>query len=247
MGLEKEVLSRILTTKLDFALKWARKNSVWPMPMGISCCAIEMMAVAASRYDLARFGAEVLRFSPRQADCMITAGTLVHKMAPVVKKIYEQMPEPKWVIAMGTCLCTGGMFHSYSTVQGLDQVIPVDVYVPGCPPRPENLMSAMMHIQELIQSDEPPNKARAAHEGQWELSQIFEDKLARVRAARQGRVVKSPTRNLDYAETLTEDGRHIQVPDPVGIPVARVKGGSVDLASTRFDRDWNLNPKPNDS
>ena len=123
MGLEKEVLSRILTTKLDFALKWARKNSIWPLPMGISCCAIEMMAMAASRFDVARFGAEVLRFSPRQADCMIAAGTLVHKMAPVVKKVYEQMPEPKWVIAMGTCLCTGGMFHSYSTVRGLDQKV----------------------------------------------------------------------------------------------------------------------------
>jgi NADH-quinone oxidoreductase subunit B len=240
MGLEKEVLSRILTTKLDFALKWARKNSVWPMPMGISCCAIEMMAVAASRFDMARFGAEVLRFSPRQADCMITAGTLVHKMAPVVKKIYEQMPEPKWVIAMGTCLCTGGMFHSYSTVQGLDQVIPVDVYVPGCPPRPENLLSALQHIQDLISSDEPPSKARSAHEAQWELSKVFEDKLARVRALRQGRVVKSAERDLDLPETLREDGSLVLAPAPAGIPVARVKGGSVDLASSRFARDWKL-------
>ncbi len=238
MALEKEVLSRVLTTRLDFALKWARKNSVWPMPMGISCCAIEMMAVAASRYDMARFGSEVLRFSPRQADVMITAGTLVHKMAPVVKKIYEQMPEPKWVIAMGTCLCTGGMFHSYSTVQGLDQVIPVDVYVPGCPPRPENLMSALQHIQDLIGSDEPPNKARAAHEGQWELSQIFEDKLARVRASRLGRSVKSGTRSLDLPEELREDGSRRPVAHPLGVPVARVKGGSVDLASDRFAHDW---------
>jgi NADH-quinone oxidoreductase subunit B len=240
VGLEKEVLSRILTTRLDFALKWARKNSIWPMPMGISCCAIEMMAVAAARYDIARFGSEVLRFSPRQADCMIAAGTLVHKMAPVVKKIYEQMPEPKWVIAMGTCLCTGGMFHSYSTVQGLDRVIPVDVYVPGCPPRPENLVSALQHIQNLIGSDDAPDKARSRHEGQWELSQLFEDKLARVRALRQGRVVKSPSRSLEAMEELTADGKRVAVAAPAGIPVARVKGGSVDLASNRFERDWKL-------
>jgi len=238
MGLEKEVLSRILTTRLDFALKWARKNSVWPMPMGISCCAIEMMAVAASRFDISRFGAEVLRFSPRQADLMITAGTLVHKMAPVVKKVYEQMPEPKWVIAMGTCLCTGGMFHSYSTVQGLDRVIPVDVYVPGCPPRPENLLSALQHIQDLIQSDEPPSKARAAHEGQWELGQLFEDKLARARALRQGRVGTSQGRNGEPASVLAEDGREVAAESRIGVPVARIKGGSVDLASRRFSRDW---------
>jgi NADH-quinone oxidoreductase subunit B len=236
MALEKEVLSRILTTKLDFALKWARKNSVWPMPMGLSCCAIEMMAVAASRYDMARFGSEVLRFSPRQADCMITAGTLVHKMAPVVKKVYEQMPEPKWVIAMGTCLCTGGMFHSYSTVQGLDQVIPVDIYVPGCPPRPENLMSALQHIQDLIGSDEPPNKARIRHEGQWELSSIFEDKLARVRASRSGRVPQSRSRSLDAPAVFGPDGELLPGAAALGIPSARVKGGSVDLAARRFDR-----------
>ena len=236
MALEKEVLSRILTTKLDFALKWARKNSVWPMPMGISCCAIEMMAVAASRYDMARFGSEVLRFSPRQADCMITAGTLVHKMAPVVKKIYEQMPEPKWVIAMGTCLCTGGMFHSYPTVQGLDQVIPVDVYVPGCPPRPENLLSALQHIQDLISSDDLPTKARQNHEAQWEISRLFEDKLARVRASRVGRVVKSGGRRVDMPEVYGPDGKLLSGESPLGIPTARVKGGSVDYASDRFER-----------
>ena len=237
MALEKEVLSRILTTKLDFALKWARKNSVWPMPMGISCCAIEMMAVAASRYDMARFGSEVLRFSPRQADCMITAGTLVHKMAPVVKKIYEQMPEPKWVIAMGTCLCTGGMFHSYPTVQGLDQVIPVDVYVPGCPPRPENLLSALQHIQDLISSDELPSKARQNHEAEWEISRLFEDKLARVRASRVGRVVKSGGRRVDMPEVYGPDGKLLSGESPLGIPTARVKGGSVDYASERFERN----------
>ena len=247
MGLEKEVLSRILTTKLDFALKWARKNSIWPLPMGISCCAIEMMAMAASRFDVARFGAEVLRFSPRQADCMIAAGTLVHKMAPVVKKVYEQMPEPKWVIAMGTCLCTGGMFHSYSTVRGLDQIIPVDVYVPGCPPRPENLLSALQHIQDLIDSDEPPNKARAAHEGQWELSDVFYDKLAAVRARRHGRVVKSPSRPVEVPEVLGPDGAPSPSIGPIGIPEMAVKGGSVDLASNRYQREWKLRVGEEDS
>lgn len=238
MGLEKEVLSRVLTTRLDFALKWARKNSVWPMPMGISCCAIEMMAVAASRFDIARFGSEVLRFSPRQADMMLTAGTLVHKMAPVVKKIYEQMPEPKWVMAMGTCLCTGGMFHSYSTVQGLDEVIPVDVYVPGCPPRPENVLSALQHIQDLIASDEPPTKARVNHEAQWKLSDLFYDKLARVHARRDGRVNKSPGRGLDVPRILGADGVLVPAPAPLGIPVAMVKGGSVDMASNRYAHEW---------
>ena len=240
MGLEKEVLSRILTTRLDFALKWARRNSVWPLPMGLSCCSIEMMAVAASRYDLSRFGSEVLRFSPRQADMMLTAGTLVHTMAPVVKKVNEQMAEPKWVMAMGTCLCSGGMFHSYSTVQGRDQVIPVDVYVPGCPPRPENVVSARQHIQDLIRSDEPPCTARAAHEDQWQLGSLFEDKLSRARALRQGRVVKSPGRSLEYAQAMAEDGKRIEISQPAGIPLARVKGGSVDLASQRFAREWDL-------
>lgn len=141
----------IVTTQLAHLINMARKNSLWPLPMGISCCAIEMMAVAASRYDIARFGAEVFRFSPRQADLMIVAGTLTHKMAPVVRRVYEQMPEPKWVIAMGACLTTGGMFDSYPVVQGLDHVVPVDVYVPGCPPRPEGLLWALMQIQKKAQ------------------------------------------------------------------------------------------------
>jgi hypothetical protein len=165
----------------------------------------------------------------------------------VVKKIYEQMPEPKWCIAMGTCLCTGGMFHSYSTVQGLDQIVPVDVYIPGCPPRPENLVSAIQHIQELIGSDEPPDKARGRHEGQWELSQIFEDKLARVRAGRQGRVVKSGGRSLEFPHTLLADGRETEVETPVGIPAAAVKGGSVDLASSRFQRVWTFEDDASES
>jgi NADH-quinone oxidoreductase subunit B len=143
----------IFTTKIDSLVAWCQKNSMWPMPMGISCCAIEMMAMVGPKFDLARFGAEALRFSPRQADLMIVAGTVTHKMAPVVRRIYDQMPEPKWVVAMGACLCTGGMFDSYNVVQGLDEVVPVDVYVMGCPPRPENVISAIMRLQRRIQSD----------------------------------------------------------------------------------------------
>jgi NADH-quinone oxidoreductase subunit D len=140
----------VLTTTLDKAVNWAQKNSLWPMPMGLSCCAIEMMSSVASRYDMARFGAEAMRFSPRQSDMMIVAGTMSNKMAPVVRRIYDQMLEPKYVIAMGTCLCTGGMFDAYSVVQGLDQVLPVDVYLPGCPPRPEALIDALRKLQSGV-------------------------------------------------------------------------------------------------
>jgi NADH-quinone oxidoreductase subunit B len=150
----------LLTTRLADYIAWGRKNSLWPMPMGLACCAIEMMAVVAPRYDIARFGAEAMRFSPRQADMMIVAGTVVKKMAPAVKRIYDQMPEPKWVIAMGACASTGGMFRSYAVTQGVDELIPVDVYIPGCPPRPEALIEAVMQIQRLI--DARARKARGA-------------------------------------------------------------------------------------
>ncbi|HLG20541.1 MAG TPA: NADH dehydrogenase (quinone) subunit D [Bdellovibrionota bacterium] len=152
----------LVTTKLADAVNWARKNSLWPMPMGISCCAIEMMAIVGSRFDVARFGAEAFRFSPRQADLMIVSGTLTNKMAPVVRRVYDQMPEPKWVIAMGACLITGGMFDSYPVVQGLDQVIPVDVYVPGCPPRPEGLIWAIMQVQKKAQATKKINPTSRA-------------------------------------------------------------------------------------
>jgi NADH-quinone oxidoreductase subunit B len=153
MGLEDKLSKDgFLTSKLDDLIQWSRKNSVWPMPMGISCCAIEMMAAAASRFDISRFGSEVFRFSPRQSDVMIVAGTTTYKMAKVVRKIYDQMPEPKWVIAMGACTSTGGMYRSYSVVQGIDQFLPVDVYVAGCPPRPDNLLNALITLQEKIKA-----------------------------------------------------------------------------------------------
>ncbi len=153
MGLEEHLSNDgFVTSKIDELIKWGRKNALWPMPMGISCCAIEMMAVAGPRFDISRFGSEVFRFSPRQSDVMIVAGTVTYKMAKVVRKIYDQMPEPKWVIAMGACTSSGGMYRTYSVVQGIDQFLPVDVYVAGCPPRPDNLLNALIKIQEKVSS-----------------------------------------------------------------------------------------------
>ena len=140
----------LILTTLDAAVNWVRKNSIWPMTFGLACCAIEMMAMGASRFDIARFGAEVFRPSPRQADLMIVSGTVTLKMAPVVKRIYEQMPEPKWVISMGACSSVGGPFNTYAVLQGVDRIVPVDVYVIGCPPRPENLFYAMLRLQDKI-------------------------------------------------------------------------------------------------
>lgn len=145
-----------LTTSVGALVKWAQKNSVWPMPLGISCCAIEMMAFASPRFDVSRFGSEVFRMSPRQSDLLIVAGTVTYKMAWVVRKIYDQMPDPKWVMSMGVCASTGGMFRSYPVVQGVDLFLPVDVYVAGCPPRPEALIKALMTIQEKIQNKYTP-------------------------------------------------------------------------------------------
>ena len=139
-----------LTTQLDHYVNWGRKNALWPMPFGTACCAIEFMSVVSSHYDLSRFGAEVVRFSPRQSDLMIVAGTVVDKMRPILKQIWDQMPDPKWCIAMGVCASSGGFYRAYHVMQGIDEVVPVDIYVPGCPPTPEGLMHGIIKLQELI-------------------------------------------------------------------------------------------------
>ncbi len=143
-----------LTTKLDAVVNWARGNSLWPLPFGTACCAIEFMSMVSSTYDIARFGAEVVRFSPRQADLMIVAGTIVDKIAPVLKKIYDQMPEPKYVIAMGACAASGGFYRAYHVVQGIDEIIPVDIWVPGCPPTPDGLIYGILKLKEKIERGE---------------------------------------------------------------------------------------------
>lgn len=157
-GIQSELLTmqapeNALTKTVSEAISYCRRNAIWPVMMGLSCCAIEMMGTAASRFDLSRFGAEVFRASPRQADLMIVAGTVTKKMSPVVRRIYDQMMEPKWVIAMGACSSCGGMYNVYSVLQGVDEVIPVDIYVPGCPPRPEALIYAIMQLQRKIRQE----------------------------------------------------------------------------------------------
>ena len=151
MGLEEKLPSGVLLTTVELAAGYARKGSLWPASFGLACCAIEMMATGAGRYDLARFGMEVFRGSPRQADLMIVAGRVSQKMAPVLRQIYDQMPAPKWVLAMGACSSSGGMFNNYAIVQGVDHIVPVDVYLPGCPPRPEMLIDAILEIHDKIQ------------------------------------------------------------------------------------------------
>jgi NADH-quinone oxidoreductase subunit B len=150
---DSKVEGNVIFTKVDAAINWMRRNSLWPMPMGLACCAIELMAAGAARFDIARFGAEVMRFSPRQSDVMIVAGTVTYKMALSVKRIWDQMPEPKWCIAMGACASSGGMYRSYAVLQGIDQLLPVDVYISGCPPRPEALIDGLMKLQRKIDGE----------------------------------------------------------------------------------------------
>ena len=142
-----------LTTRVDQLVNWARKNSLWPMPFGTACCGIELMSVLASRHDIARFGAEAIRFSPRPSDLLLVAGRISIKMMPVLTRIYEQMPYPKWIISMGACASSGGVFDTYSVIQGIDQFLPVDVYIPGCPPRPEAILDGLIKLQKVIERD----------------------------------------------------------------------------------------------
>ena len=159
MGLEFTG-DNVLTTQLRKVINWARRSSLWPMPFATACCGIELMATACSRYDIARFGAEAMRFTPRQSDLLIVAGRVSIKAMPVLQRIYSQMTEPKWVISMGACASTGGVFDTYAVVQGVDQYLPVDVYVPGCPPRPETLLEGVMTIQRIVDEDGLPSSDR---------------------------------------------------------------------------------------
>lgn len=158
MAIEKLVENDVMLTKLDALFAWARKNSLWPFPFGTACCAIEFMSVVSSRHDISRFGAEAVRFSPRQADLMLVAGTISFKQAPILKEIYDQMCEPKWVISMGACACSGGFYDNYTTLQGIDQIIPVDVYISGCPPRPEAVIDALLALQKKIETTDYKNR-----------------------------------------------------------------------------------------
>ncbi len=164
MGIETALGNDVVVTRLDAVLNWGRKYSLWPMTFGTACCAIEFMGTVSSVFDLARFGAEVIRFSPRQADLLLVAGTVTYKQGPILKQIYDQMPDPKWVIAIGACASSGGFYDNYCTVQGIDEIIPVDVYVAGCPPRPEAILDSIIKIQEGVVSKETIAKAKA--EGQ---------------------------------------------------------------------------------
>ncbi len=179
MGIEEKLPAGFLLTTVEQVAGYMRKSSVWPATFGLACCAIEMMAVGAARFDSGRFGMEVFRASPRQADLMIVAGRVSQKMAPVLRQIYDQMPEPKWVIAMGVCASSGGMFNNYAIVQGVDHIVPVDVYLPGCPPRPEMLLNAIITLHEQIQN-----------------SKLGVNRIAAARAAEEAALRATPTHQM---------------------------------------------------
>ncbi|MCX6592362.1 MAG: NADH-quinone oxidoreductase subunit B [Acidobacteria bacterium] len=188
--LENRFEQNIVTTTVDSVFNWARKSSLWPMSFGLACCAIEMIASTTARFDIARFGSEVFRPSPRQSDLMIVAGTVTLKMAPVLKRLYDQMPEPKWVISMGACSSVGGPFNTYATLQGVDKIVPVDVYVTGCPPRPENLFYALMKLQDKI--DATPNLIKRPTEVHLEEAMLEEFKRSVMIAQTQNPLAEAP-------------------------------------------------------
>jgi NADH-quinone oxidoreductase subunit B len=163
LAYDSKIEGNVIVTRVDAAMNWMRKNSLWPMPMGLACCAIELMATASSRFDISRFGMEVMRFSPRQSDVLIVSGTVTYKMALAVKRIWDQMPEPKWCVAMGACASSGGMYRSYAVLQGIDRLIPVDVYISGCPPRPEALIEGLMKLQQKVEA----TSALAEQKKEW--------------------------------------------------------------------------------
>jgi NADH-quinone oxidoreductase subunit B len=212
MGIEEKVPTGILLTTVEKLVNWSRKSSFWPATFGLACCAIEMMATGAARYDLARFGMEVFRASPRQADLMIVAGRVSQKMAPVLRQIYDQMPEPKWVLSMGVCASSGGMFNNYAIVQGVDHIVPVDMYLPGCPPRPEMLIDAILRLHEKIMAEPLGDRRRKVVEarpasvvpaGAMPSSYRFNPKLREqwLRAAEQG--VEEQVRIRNWMEERT--------------------------------------------
>jgi NADH-quinone oxidoreductase subunit B len=197
--LQNQFDRNFLTTSVDYVFNWARKGSLWPLTFGLACCAIEMIAASASRFDIARFGAEVFRPSPRQSDLMIVSGTVTLKMAPVIKRIYDQMPDPKWVISMGACASVGGPFNTYATLQGMDRVLPVDVYITGCPPRPENLFYALLKLQDKI------------------------DAMNVVRRPTEVRLTEQMLANFQQNVRTGQSGPDILIPEPpsIQIPVGR--------------------------
>jgi NADH-quinone oxidoreductase subunit B len=178
----------VVTTRLDAVINWGRKNSIWPLPFGTACCAIEFMGMAASRYDISRFGSEVLRFSPRQSDLLLVLGTITNKQAPVLRQIYAQMAEPKWVVSVGVCASSGGMYRTYATLQGIDRVVPVDVYVPGCPPRPETMLHGIMKLQDKISKESL--QARKEHIEQFYASFDKQEALQRSRGLSEFQTIR---------------------------------------------------------
>ena len=221
VGYNTKIEGDVIVTKVDAVLNWFRKNSLWPMPMGLACCAIELMAAGSSRFDIARFGAEVMRFSPRQSDLMIVAGTVTYKMALAVRRIYDQMAEPKWVIAMGACASTGGMYRSYAVLQGVDRIVPVNVYVAGCPPRPEAVLDGLIELQNNIQNEGPkpngiaPSAIRHKDQKVDQLNRYFEipkkEVLENVQNPKSNRISKP---GFTYSKNYVNTSPHIGYDSP---------------------------------